>query len=48
LWCEREDVGEDLVLELGGFERGRFDSAGEAAQHKPCREFVGACRARAA
>jgi len=45
LWCEPADVGEDLPLQVGGFERGRFDSAGEAAQHEPCRELIGACRA---
>ena len=36
-------VGEDLALELVGFEGGRPDAAGEAAQHDPCRKLVGAC-----
>jgi hypothetical protein len=38
-------VAEQLALELGCFEGGSFDPAGEAAQHEPRRELVGACRA---
>jgi hypothetical protein len=48
LWRESKHMREQLSLELGGFDRRRFDSAGEAAQDEPCRELVGACPARAA
>ena len=41
-WRECADVGEDLLLELVSFDRCRLDAAGEAAQHDPCRELVGA------
>ena len=41
-------VGEDLPFELGRFCGCCLDSAGEAAQHEPCRELVGSGPARAA
>ena len=41
-------VAEQLALELGGLDGCGLDPAGEAAQHEPCRDLVGAHRARAA
>ncbi len=47
---ESAHVGEEFVLELGSFDGGRPDAAGEATQHEPGRELVGAggCAAQAA
>jgi len=40
--CERADVGEQLSLELVGFDRCRLDAAGEAFQHYPGGDLVDA------
>ncbi len=48
LGCERSDVSKDLAFELCCFVGRRFDAAGEASQHQPCRELVWLSCARAA
>ena len=42
LGCEHANVGEDLGFELAGLHCCRLDAPGEAAQHEPGRELVGA------